>query len=269
MSRKGLIFNINKYAVNDGPGIRTSVFLKGCPLNCRWCHNPESRDSTIEKPASENLKKILNLPLSETKNVIGRIVSVEELTSEILKDRVFYEESGGGATFSGGEPMMQPEFLLNMLKSCRKNGIHTAVDTSGYASTDSFQTIAEFADLFLFDLKLADNKEHIKYTGVPNALILKNLSVLNDLGKEIRIRIPLIPGITDTPGNISGIMKIIEKLNNIEGVDILPFNELINGKYTRLEKELELRELKTQSEEELNAISGEFEARGYAVTTRG
>lgn len=269
MSSRGIIFNINKYAVNDGPGIRTSVFLKGCPLNCSWCHNPESRDSAIEKSASENLKKILNLPLSETKNVIGRVVGVEELMTEILKDLVFYEESGGGATFSGGEPMMQPEFLLKMLKSCRKNGIHTAVDTSGYASTDSFKTIAEFTDLFLFDLKLANNKEHIKYTGVPNALIHKNLSALNEIGKSIRIRIPLIPGITDTPENISGIMKLIEKLNNIEGVDILPFNELIDGKYTRLEKNLELRELKTQTEEELNSISREFEANGYAVTTRG
>ena len=120
MADRGIIFNINKYAVNDGPGIRTTIFLKGCPLNCQWCHNPESRDSSIEIPAKENLKKLLNLPLSETKNAIGRTVTSEELIKEIQKDIVFYEESGGGVTFSGGEPMMQPEFLMNMLKNVRK-----------------------------------------------------------------------------------------------------------------------------------------------------
>ncbi len=269
MANKGIIFNINKYAVNDGPGIRTTIFLKGCPLNCQWCHNPESRDSSIEIPATENLKKLLNLPLSETKNAIGRLVTTDELIKEILKDIVFYEESGGGVTFSGGEPMMQPEFLLNMLKRCRGKGIHTAIDTSGYATTDSLKKIAEHTDLFLFDLKLADNKEHIKFTGVPNRLIHKNLLELNNLGKQIRIRIPLIPGITDTEKNLSGISNLIRPLKNITNIDILPFNELIDGKYARLEKDLDLKKLKMQTEEELKIISGKFDGLGYEVSIRG
>ena len=269
MADRGIIFNINKYAVNDGPGIRTTIFLKGCPLNCQWCHNPESRDSSIEIPAKENLKKLLNLPLSETKNAIGRIVTSEDLIKEILKDIVFYEESGGGVTFSGGEPMMQPEFLMKMLIKCREKGIHTAIDTSGYATTNSYKKIAEYTDLFLFDLKLADNKEHIKYTGVPNRLIHKNLLELNTLGKQIRIRIPLIPGITDTDKNLSEIITLIRPLKNISNIDVLPFNELIDGKYSRLEKSLSLKELKMQSEEELKEISGKFDGLGYEVSIRG
>lgn len=269
MSERGIIFNVNKYAINDGPGIRTTVFFKGCPLSCQWCHNPESRDSSIEKSQSVNLKKILNLPLSKTKNNVGLVVSVDEIMGEILKDVLFYEESGGGVTFSGGEPMMQPEFLLNLLKKCRDKGIQTAVDTSGYASTGSFKIISKFTDLFLFDIKIADNKEHIKFTGVPNGLIHKNLLELNKLGARVRIRIPLIPGITDTEKNLTGIIKLISSVKNITNIDILPFNELIDGKYKRLEKKLDLKKLKTQSEEHLRTISGFFDGLGYEISIRG
>ena len=269
MSDRGIIFNINKYAVNDGPGIRTTVFLKGCPLNCQWCHNPESRDSAIEKASSENLKKILNIPLSETKNSIGRIVTSDDIMKEILKDRVFYEESGGGVTFSGGEPMMQPEFLLNLLRECREKGIHTAIDTSGYASTASYKKISAFTDLFLYDLKLIDNKDHIKFTGVPNRLIHKNLLLLNKLGKKIRIRIPLIPGITDTEKNLTGIIDLISSLRNISNIDILPFNELIDGKYKRLEKKLDLQKLKMQTDEELKLVTRKFEGLNCEISIRG
>ena len=269
MTEKGIIFNINKYAVNDGPGIRTTVFLKGCPLSCRWCHNPESRDSSLEKSTAGNLKKILNHPLSDTKNTIGLVVTVDEVMREILKDYIFYEESGGGVTFSGGEPIMQPDFLYTLISRCKEKGIHTAIDTSGYASTESFKKMAELTDSFLFDLKIIDNKEHIKYTGVPNRLIHSNLVTLDDLGKELRIRIPLIPGITDTEKNLNDIIEFISPLKNVASIDLLPFNELMDGKYRRLEKDLELQNLKTQSEDILNQISQKFEETGKEIILRG
>ena len=269
MKDRGIIFNINKYAVNDGPGIRTTVFLKGCPLNCLWCHNPESRDSAIEKSSSDNLKKILNLPLSDTKNIIGLVVTVDEVMQEILKDSVFYEESGGGVTFSGGEPMMQPEFLHTLLSKCKDKGFHTAVDTSGYASTESFKKIAEVTDSFLFDLKIIDNKLHIKYTGVPNRLIHKNLFTLDELEKDLRIRIPLIPGITDTEKNLEDIIEFISPLNNVANIDLLPFNELIDGKYRRLEKNLELENLKTQPNDFLDQVLQKFKETGKEISLRG
>jgi pyruvate formate lyase activating enzyme len=269
MTDRGIIFNINKYAVNDGPGIRTTVFLKGCPLNCQWCHNPESRYSAVEQSNSENLKKILNLPLSDTKNTIGLVVTADEVMKEVLKDSLFYEESGGGVTFSGGEPMMQPEFLYTLLCRCKEKGIHTAIDTSGYASTESFKRIAEVTDSFLFDLKIIDNILHIKYTGVPNRLIHENLTTLDDLGKELRIRIPLIPGITDTEENLDDVIRFIKLLKNATNIDLLPFNELIDGKYRRLEKKLELQNLKTQSDDILNQILEKFKVTEKEISLRG
>jgi pyruvate formate lyase activating enzyme len=269
MTDRGIIFNINKYAVNDGPGIRTTVFLKGCPLNCQWCHNPESRYSAVEQSNSENLKKILNLPLSDTKNTIGLVVTADEVMKEVLKDSLFYEESGGGVTFSGGEPMMQPEFLYTLLCRCKEKGIHTAIDTSGYASTESFKRISEVTDSFLFDLKIIDNKLHIKYTGVPNRLIHENLTTLDDLGKELRIRIPLIPGITDTEENLDDVIRFIKLLKNATNIDLLPFNELIDGKYRRLEKKLELQNLKTQSDDILNQILEKFKVTEKEISLRG
>ncbi|HKI77930.1 MAG TPA: glycyl-radical enzyme activating protein [Ignavibacteriaceae bacterium] len=269
MTDRGVIFDINKYAVNDGPGIRTTIFLKGCPLDCGWCHNPESRNSSIEKSPEDRHKKLLNLPFSETRNTIGMIVSVKDVMKEIKKDTIFYEESGGGVTFSGGEPLMQPDFLLTLLRKCKELGIHTAVDTSGYASTESFKKIQEVTDLFLFDLKVIDNRDHIKFTGVPNGLIHKNLMFLSDYGKEIRIRIPLIPGVSDTEKNLNDTINFILSIKNISGIDLLPFNELIDGKYKRLEKTLEFRNLKTQTEDELSSIHKIFEECNCEVNIRG
>jgi pyruvate formate lyase activating enzyme len=211
----------------------------------------------------------LNLPLSDTKNTIGLVVTADEVMKEVLKDSLFYEESGGGVTFSGGEPMMQPEFLYTLLCRCKEKGIHTAIDTSGYASTESFKRIAEVTDSFLFDLKIIDNKLHIKYTGVPNRLIHENLTTLDDLGKELRIRIPLIPGITDTEENLDDVIRFIKLLKNATNIDLLPFNELIDGKYRRLEKKLELQNLKTQSDDILNQILEKFKVTEKEISLRG
>ena len=188
MTQRGIIFNIQRFAIHDGPGIRTTVFFKGCPLRCWWCHNPESHKILPEKFDGCNLRRGFDQSFSMNKDEIGKEISVDELMNEIVKDRVFYEESGGGVTFSGGEPLMQPEFLIESLKECKALGIHSAVDTSGYTSEGVIDRVSSYADLFLFDLKLMNDDVHEKYTGVSNQIILKNLIELDQLGKKIIIK---------------------------------------------------------------------------------
>ena len=205
MTQTGIIFNIQRFAIHDGPGIRTTVFFKGCPLRCWWCHNPESHKILPEKFDGCNLRRGFDHSFSMSKDEIGKEISVDELMSEIVKDRVFYEESGGGVTFSGGEPLMQDKFLIESLKKCNTLGIHSAVDTSGYTSEGVIDRVSNYADLFLYDLKLMNDDVHQKYTGVSNQIILKNLIELDQLGKKIVIRIPIVPEITDTNENLFAI----------------------------------------------------------------
>ena len=172
---KGLIFDIKRFAVHDGPGIRTSVFLKGCPCSCRWCHNPESI-----KPYPQKISKTISLDGKTFKKeeFIGSSMCVFDVMSEIRKDKIFYDESGGGVTFSGGEPLMQSEFLLELLKECKNENIHTTVDTSGFVNEGKLLEIIDYVDLFLYDLKLINNELHKKYTGVSNKMILQNIQIL-------------------------------------------------------------------------------------------
>jgi len=228
--KEGLIFNIQRFSIHDGPGIRLNIFLKGCPLNCWWCHNPESQSSNIE--TLEKIRIFNNKEISE-KEVVGRTIQADELLKEIEKERVFFEESGGGITFSGGEPLLQSEFLLSMLKICRDKGIHTAIDTSGYASEKVFQKVSEFADLFLFDLKIINNEDHIKYCGVPVEHILKNLQYLDKIKRETIIRFPVIPSITDRSDNIKEIINFINNLKNINKIELLPYHRIAEGKYKK------------------------------------
>lgn len=213
----GVISNIQRFTVHDGPGIRLTVFLQGCPLSCWWCHNPESIRQCKIDDTDEN-----------------RRMSVAELMQEIKKELIFFDESGGGVTFSGGEPMMQALFLEQVLETCAEEEIHTAVDTSGLVSTDTFDSLIDKPDLFLYDLKIIDNSLHKKYTGVSNVLILKNMETLNKLKKEVHIRIPLIPGITDTTKNINEIISLLQRLPNINKVNLLPYHTIAKAKYDRL-----------------------------------
>ena len=224
---KGLIFDIKRYSINDGPGIRTTVFFKGCPLQCRWCHNPEGQSFTPEvmvrsarclKDCSECLAVCPEGALSKSGailaldrihctacgecaemcptqaiEIVGRRLSPAELLREIEKDRVFHEESGGGVTFSGGEPLSQPDFLDEVLDLCRKKEIHAAVDTCGLAAPDVLERIAAQTELFLFDLKTMDEQRHIAFTGESNRLVLENLKRLAAMGKKIIVRIPVVP----------------------------------------------------------------------------
>ncbi len=190
----GIVFRIKKYAIHDGPGIRTTVFLKGCPLACWWCHNPEGQSMEPQPIAPARGGDGAGDPVrGET---VGRRMTVAEVIAQVSRDLIFYDESGGGATFSGGEPLMQPEFLAALLDGCRRERVHTAVDTSGYAPGGVFNAIAARADLLLFDLKLMDDAEHRACTGVSNRPILENLAAAARDGRPLRIRFPVIPGIS-------------------------------------------------------------------------
>jgi len=269
LQQTGIVFDIIKYSIHDGPGIRTTVFLKGCPLDCIWCHNPESKKLKPETTTRITSNKVLRLSYSETKDIVGREVNVDEIINEVLKDRMFYEQSGGGVTFSGGEPLMQPRFLNSLLVKCKEHDIHTAVDTSGYASEEVFKSIIPYTDLFLFDLKIMDEAEHKKYTGVSNKLILRNLTFLSEAAKKIRIRIPLIPDITDTGSNLEHIAGFLSKLSNISNIDLLPYNELSESKNNKFSSKAHLENLKIQSEESLDMIKKTFESLGAEITIRG
>ncbi|MBD3226410.1 MAG: radical SAM protein, partial [Caldithrix sp.] len=182
---KGIVFDLKKYAIHDGPGIRTTVFLKGCPLDCWWCHNPESRASQPESQGDFRQRRAVDLLYTE-EGLIGKELTVAQVLSEVQKDQVFYEESGGGVTFSGGEPLIQAKFLKALLEAHQKAGLHTAVDTSGYAPYETFAGINANVDLYLYDLKLMDDTLHQKYIGVSNRLILQNLKKLIAAGQPVR-----------------------------------------------------------------------------------
>jgi len=263
----GIIFDIKRFAVHDGPGIRTTVFLKGCPLSCHWCHNPESMSADICQVAKT--VRIGERTFTEDETV-GREMKVKEVLTELQKEQIFMDESVGGVTFSGGEPLQQAEFLLEMLAACKKAEMHTAVDTSGYAKWEVLKKVAGNTDLFLYDLKLMDDNLHKTYTGVSNKLILENLSRLLDLGKKVRIRIPMIPGITITENNINETIVFLSKLYfPIEGVDLLPFHNTAAHKYDRFGIKNEFVNLKSVSKNELIDVKKRFENAGFEVKIGG
>jgi pyruvate formate lyase activating enzyme len=264
----GIIFDIKRYAIHDGPGIRTTVFLKGCPLACRWCHNPEGIEPApllayqkercircaecVENCPEQalclepegivpsgspctNCFSCTEICPSEAREKVGRKLTALELLSEIQKDIPFYDTSGGGVTFSGGEPLMQAEFLIELLKLCGDEHIHRAVDTSGYASNEALMSVAGHTDLFLYDLKMMDSDKHEKFTGVSNHLILDNLMQLARKRIDLIIRIPLIPGVNDDVESLDRIGLFMNRLPNVGKVHILPYHDFQKTKYTRFE----------------------------------
>jgi len=259
---KGIIYDIKRFAIHDGPGIRTTIFLKGCPLSCWWCHNPEG-----QKKEPQEIIKIWKA--SRKIEIIGKKVSVDYVLKEINKEKIFYDESGGGVTFSGGEPLMQIKFLRELLKGCNKTDVHTAIDTSGYANAENFESILEFTDLFLFDLKIMDSINHLKYTGVSNKTILNNLKTLQKFDKRTFIRFAIIPGITDTKQNIEDIIEFIKPMKNIERVDILPYHKTGIDKYKRLNKSIKKKDIKIPGKNLLNNIKRSFLCSGLKVNIGG
>lgn len=302
-SIRGVIFDIERYAIHDGPGIRTTVFMKGCPLRCWWCHNPEGIESLKnlmyfeyrcircktcastcpqEAISFDGEKQIINraycsrcgicaehCPTGALK-LVGYEVTVRELLKEIEKDVLLYDRSGGGVTFSGGEPLFQPLFLKEALRGCKKMGIHVTLDTSGYAPPEVFEAFVDSVDLFLYDIKLLDDREHRKYTGVSNEPIKKNLATLVEKGKgsSVILRFPVIPGITDTEENLKGLLSLVSKLGVINEVDILPFHD-VSEKYDRLGIEYKMRGHGPPSKERLNYIKERLEEVGLYVKIGG
>jgi len=253
--RTGMIFNIMRFCVHDGPGIRTTVFFKGCTMDCRWCHNPEGlsdRPDLSYRPdmciqcgecfgvcpngavefsdgryhhvwsRCQRCGVCAEVCVTGARELIGRHVSVDEVMDEVEKDAVFYSESGGGVTFSGGEPLMQPGFLLSLLDACLERGIHTAVETSGCASWNDLEMISKKVGLFLFDLKVMDDDMHAARTGVSNRLIIYNLEKLASVRDDIVIRIPIIPGVNDGDREVEGFGRFISTLEGVAGCPMQP-----------------------------------------------
>jgi pyruvate formate lyase activating enzyme len=270
LQTRGVIFDLKKYAIHDGPGIRTTVFFKGCPLECWWCHNPEGRNpdpEEIDKGGEGKRRGYMGDPGGG--ETIGYEITVGELAHEIEKDRIFYDQSGGGVTFSGGEPLMQIEFLSDLLEVSMTRGIGTAVDTSGYVPWERFERVLGLVDIYLYDIKLLDNGLHEKYTGVSNRLILDNVKRLHGEGAGILPRIPLIPGVTDTGENLDALISFLSNLDGIDEVSILPYNKIAEDKFRRFGLTNRLGRLPMHTVAELAAIGKRFEESGYRVRFGG
>lgn len=300
---EGIIFDIKRYAIHDGPGIRTTVFLKGCPLECWWCHNPEGqktepelifRESKCLEGCTECLAACPKNALSKTGPIVvinrtkcelskscietcptgalevaGKKMTVAEIMEAIEKDSVFYDDSKGGVTFSGGEPLMQPDFLGGLLDECAKRHIHTTVDTCGYASAEIFEKIRDKVGLFLYDLKVIDDKKHIETTGESNEIILKNLKELSEKGCAISIRIPVIPGINDSSSDIEEMVEFLNNLQEIEEIDLLPYHKIGSQKYGSLDMPDKMAETPALSDSTVARIKKQLEKHAFSVKIGG
>jgi pyruvate formate lyase activating enzyme len=298
---KGVIFDLKRFCVHDGPGIRTTVFMKGCPLHCLWCHNPEGiqeqiqlvyrqtrcircgacidacphnairsngKGQKIDRENCDVCGKCTFACSSEALTLAGREIEDLDLVKQIVADRMFFEESGGGATFSGGEPLVQADFLLGCLKECKRQGIHTAVDTCGYAPYGDYDRILPYVDLFLYDLKLIDDIRHVKYTGVSNQMIVENLALLADSGKEIMIVIPLVKDVNDDDANVKDIAEFAQDIG-IGNFSILPYHRTGISKYEPLGIERPAEELESPTEERILEIEKTLLSYGLNVKRSG
>lgn len=248
----GIVLDIQRFSLHDGPGIRTTVFLKGCPLRCAWCHNPESweREPQIFHKADG------------TKRLCGRQMTVLQVMEEVCADHLYYETSGGGMTVSGGEPMAQLPFLKALLTQAREQGIPTCIETSGFAAPQSFREILPLTDLFLFDIKAVSPELHRKYTGGDNTGILENLDLLCHAGARVLLRCPIIPGINDTDEQIAGIAKLANSYSQIQGVQIMPYHDLGVEKWRELGYPYTLSDLKTMEDAERDILLQRFQQAG-------
>lgn len=295
------IFNIQKFSVHDGPGIRTTIFFKGCPLSCHWCHNPESQSIKKQmlydkdkctlcgmcvKVCPENAITIENnvLTTDESKctyckkceiycipgarQVAGKLYTVDEILKEALKDRVFYEQSKGGVTLSGGEPLVQIDFVLELLKRLKQEKIHTAVDTCGAVAFEHFERAAKFTDLFLYDIKLMDDEKHIFFTGVSNKLILDNLEKLSKIHDNINIRMVIIEGVNADEKHIQDTIAFLKGLE-IKKINLLPYHDIAKHKYKKLSMEYKDEKMSKPSDEKMEELKNMLINEGYTVKIGG
>lgn len=316
VSPTGLIYDIQGYSVHDGPGIRTSVFLKGCPLSCPWCHSPESQafhaqvcykksscigsdacarcieacpNGAIERVederfsvSSEAMEKVFRISIDRARcddcgkcasacpssalYVCGKRFSIDEVLARVLKDRHFYEASGGGVTLSGGEPLSQADFAIGFLKACKEEGLHTALDTTGFAHPDSVSAVAAFTDLFLLDLKHMDSSVLEKVVGVGNDLILRNAAVMADSDAKIQVRIPVIPRFNDSLDNMGRTAEFCSTLgSSLSCVQLLPYHTLGLAKHERLQSKDKVFAATPMSDEDVEVFKDPFISRGIDV----
>lgn len=253
---KTTIFDIERNSFVDGPGVRTTVFFKGCNLRCAWCHNPESQDFKPQMmyykdkcsgcgkcreicPTPDNCtlcgKCTFYCP-KDARRVCGKQYTVDEVFNEIIKDKPYYDNSGGGVTFSGGECLLQMDFLLEILKKCKQNGLHTAVDTAGHIPFDSFEKILPYTDLFLYDIKIFNSEKHENYIGVGNELILENLKRLLQSSVDIWIRIPVIAGVNDSVEEMQSIKDFLFQHGSPQKIELLPYHAMGENKYSAIQR---------------------------------
>lgn len=298
---KATIFNIQKFSVHDGPGIRTTVFFKGCPLKCLWCHNPESQNTQKEilhdinkcvlcgkcvEVCPQNAVRIENNVVLTDNNkcnhcgecviycipgarqIAGKEYTVDEVLKEVIKDKVFYEHSNGGVTVSGGEPLIQIDFIEELLKKLKENNIHTAVDTCGAVSFENLKRVAPYTDVFLYDLKVMDDEKHKEFVGISNKLILENLKKLSLIHNNINLRMIIVEGVNADEKHIEDTLKFIENLN-IKKINLLPYHDIAKHKYKKLNMIYEDNKMKKPSEEKMQIFKEMFESNNYNVKIGG
>jgi len=300
---EGIIFDIKRYAIHDGPGIRTTAFLKGCPLSCPWCHNPESinpepeimisqlrcnadceicigecpenvlakreRLICLDKQKCRACGRCVDACVYDALQIAGRRIKAHDLISEIEKDRIFFDTSGGGVTLSGGEPLMQMPFVRELLPIMKSKEFHVAIDKSGYVPSDDMISIKEYVDLFLFDLKMMDRTAHVHYTGVPNDLILSNLRRVSEENIPVEIRVPLISGVNDTPSNIRQTAAFLKKSAIKARICLLPYHKGGCAKHIRLQPESRVSDFEAPSAKRVEKIKKELAEQGFDVKVGG
>ena len=288
---RGRVLRLQRFCLHDGPGIRTTVFLKGCPARCPWCHNPESQASGpelmlfterclrcgscatacpngLEPSRCTACGSCAEACPTGARQLVGRTVTAAEVFEEASRDRVFFDESGGGVTFSGGEPLAQAAFLRELLLGCRELGLHAAVDTCGFAPRETLLGLVPLVDLFLFDLKLLDEVRHEQLTGLPLSPILGNLEALASSGARVWLRVPVVPGLTDDEAALARAASLAARLR-LTRVDLLPYHATGSGKLRRLGREDPLEGLFPPPAARLEALASLFRAQGLETRVGG
>jgi pyruvate formate lyase activating enzyme len=288
--RSGLVFNVQRFSLQDGPGVRSTVFMKGCPLACAWCHNPESQspetqiirmrqrcmacglcsETELEQPAELHRREtdVETCPTGALQ-AVGQKQRSTVLVQTLLRDRIFFDESGGGVTFSGGEPLLQAPFVIEALRLLRHEGVHTALDTCGFARWEDLRDAAAQSDLILYDLKLMDETRHRAATGVSNRCILQNLKDLTAVHSRIWIRVPIVPGVNDDEANLSATADFLAPLGGVRQVDLLPYHPTGEAKFARVGMTYTLHGTPSPSIERLETLAALFRARGLHTTIGG